>query len=92
MSPQPAGRNARAARVFVEVGNRFLFRDDRHFQPVELGDRLLTIALDDGALRRIAAIDEIGRERVDAALKRIEVALVALELRLQLLRRPDQYA
>src|SRR5262245_28292822 len=49
-SPEPAGRNTRAARFFFEVGDRLLPCDDLQLQAIELGDRLLTIAFDDGAL------------------------------------------
>ena len=49
---------------------------------------LLAVALDDGALRRIVRADEIGGQRIDAALHRVGEHLVALELALQLLHAP----
>ena len=46
---------------------------------------LCAVVRDYRALRRIVAVDEVGRERVDARLQRIGVDLVALDLVLGLL-------
>src|SRR5207247_630329 len=82
-SPQPAGRNRRAARFFLEVDDRFLVVLNRLLDAIELLHRLLAIAADEVALRRIVARAEVRRQRVDARLQRLGEALVAIELRLR---------
>src|SRR6185436_4493932 len=78
-SPQPAGRNARTARFFLDFGDRFLVVDNLFLEPIEFGQRTLPIAFDNPALRRVVAIDEIGGQRVDPSLHRVQVAGVAVE-------------
>src|SRR5207253_7531463 len=49
------------------------------FELGQLGERSLAVALDNGALRRIGAVHEVGSEGIDAALQRVGVRLVAVE-------------
>src|SRR5204863_7126317 len=79
-STQPAGGDTGAACLFLETGEGFLVVVELLFEAAELGERLLTIAVDKRPLRRIGAVHEIGRQRVDARLQGIRNRLVALEL------------
>src|SRR5262249_17307776 len=56
---------------------------DGFLQAVELVDRLLPIAANRSALRRIVARGEIGPQRVDARLECVGERLVAIHLRLE---------
>src|SRR5579864_1518549 len=46
-SPEPAGRHARAASFFLEVGERLFVVDDLLLQPVQLIEGLLAVSADD---------------------------------------------
>src|SRR3954451_12550257 len=85
-SPQPAGRNPRAARFLVQVGDRLLAGRDVLLQRGKLGSRLLAIALERRALCGVVTVQEIGRERVDLRLHRIGERRVVLELSLERLQ------
>src|SRR5262245_56662738 len=67
-SAQPAGRHVGAARFFFEVGDGLLGGFDLLLQPFELAKRLLPFSGKHAPLRRIVAIDEIGRQRIDPRL------------------------
>ena len=56
----------------------FLVGLDLLLQAIELGERLLAVVRDHGSLRRIVAVDEVGRERVDARLQGVGVGLIAI--------------
>src|SRR5215213_3982882 len=79
-SPQPAGRNSRAARFFLNVGDRLLVVGDILFQAGEFGERLLAVALGGGALHGIVAVDDIGGQRIDPRLHRVGEVGVARQL------------
>src|SRR5262245_54138492 len=77
--PQPAGRNAAAARFLFGVGDGFLVVLDLFLETIELVERCLALGGDLRTLRRVVAVDEIGRQRVDPALQGLGVDLIALE-------------
>ena len=79
---QPGGTPARRASS-SRSAIAFCLVDDRLLQPVELGERLLAVGGDDGALRGIVAVDEVSGQRVDARLQRLGIGLVAIQLVVQ---------
>ena len=78
--PEPAGRHARSARFFFDCGDGVLVVLDHSLQPIELGHGFLAILPDERSLRRVVASREVGRQRVDAALQRLRIKTVAIEL------------
>ena len=70
-SAQPARRNARAAGFFLDAGNRLVLLNDVVLDAIELIQRLLPVVGDHGALCRIIAGREIGRQSIDLALQRV---------------------
>ncbi len=77
---QPAGRHVGSPGFVFGVGDalgRFL---DFLLQPLQLRQRLLTVALHPAALYRIVGIHEVRVERVDTALHRIGQRLRSFEL------------
>src|SRR5580765_3881373 len=78
---QPARRHARLARFLFEIVDRLLLVLHLLLHTIELGERLLAIRLDQRALRRIVARSEVGPERIDLALQRVEIHLGVLEIR-----------
>ena len=59
-SADPAGRNAGLARLLFDVDDRLFAALDLGLDAIELGERLLAILADLGALARIVAVDEVG--------------------------------
>src|SRR4029079_14398818 len=78
--PQPARRHARLAGFLLEIVDRLLLVLHLLLHAIELGERLLAIGLDRGALRRIVARGEVGPERVDLAPQGVEIHLGVLEI------------
>src|SRR4051794_8960289 len=66
--PEPAGRNAGPARLFLDVVDPLLQVDDLGADPLHFDDRLLAIVRDAGPLIRIVAADEVGHQPVDPRL------------------------
>ena len=58
-SPDPAGRNRRAARFFFEICDGFLVVLDRGLQAIELGERFLTVLRNDRTLSGVVARGKI---------------------------------
>src|SRR6187402_3498948 len=80
-SPEPTRRNAGFARLFFDIGDGFGLLDDFLVHTIELGHRALARQFELRALRGIVAIDEIGRERIDAALQGVGEDAAAPERR-----------
>ena len=76
-TPARRASSSRSAMAFLRVLRRSCF--SRSSSAIDF----LTVPLDHGALRRIVAVHEVGRQRVDAGLHRVGVVLVARELVLQ---------
>ena len=76
---QPAGTPSRRASSSSSGIARRSSLDDL-LQAIEFGERLLAIRADLRLLRRIVAVHEIGRERIDPILKRTQEGLIAVEL------------
>ena len=77
---QPDGTPARRASSSIAVIALRLIVDFL-LDALELGQRRLAVGFDLRPLRRVVAIDEVGRQRVDAALQRVGEDLRAVELR-----------
>src|SRR5947208_13760287 len=82
-SPHPAGRDTRAARFFLEIGEGLLVVLNGLRQARLLCDRLDALPLDRRTLDGIVPVDEVGRERVDAGLNRVGERLITIELGLE---------
>src|SRR3954469_3813709 len=74
---EPTGRDAALARFFFDVDDVLLGLLDFAGHPLELGECFLPIVGNLRALIGIVAIDDIGGERVDAALERFGEGLGA---------------
>ena len=73
-------KRAGAPRVLFGIGDGALVLLDPFLEAVELSEHLLAVRSDLAALRRVVAIDEVGRPAVDAALHGVAVRLVAVQL------------
>ena len=76
---QPAGGHAGATGFVLDRRNRLGLLVEFLLDPFELGERRLAIGFNLRPLRRVVAIGEIGRQRIDAALQRIGEDLRALQ-------------
>src|SRR4051812_35795574 len=76
-SAEPTGRDAALARFFFDVDDVLLGLLDFAGHPLELGECFLAIVGNLRALIRVVAIDDIGGERVNAALERFSEGLGA---------------
>jgi hypothetical protein len=75
-----ASRRARPRGALrLQIRDGLVFCVELLLDALELGQGRLAILLDLGPLRRVVAVDEIGLERVDAALQRIGEDLQAAE-------------
>src|SRR5688572_28481568 len=75
----PAGRDAGAPRLVLDVDNRFRVLLDFLLDAIHLGEGLLAVAADACPLRGIIAGGKVGGQSVDTALQRVGERLRALE-------------